>query len=69
MPREWIDREKLLKEYWKKQKSKQMTKLEELMAYADTAVDAACRCIGWLLGVLAALFVLNALLMLLTKLN
>ena len=38
-----------------------MTKIKKLMAYADTAVDAACRCIGWLLGVLAALFVLNAL--------
>ena len=38
-----------------------MTKIEKLMAYANAAVDAACRCIGWLLGVLAALFVLNAL--------
>ena len=25
MPREWIDRGTLLREYWKKQKSKQMT--------------------------------------------
>jgi len=38
-----------------------MTKIKKLMAYADTAVDAACRWIGWLLGVLTALFVLNAL--------
>ncbi len=46
-----------------------MTKLEKLMAYADAAVDAACRWAGWLLGVLAALFVLNALIMVLTGLN
>ena len=46
-----------------------MTKIKKLMAYVDTAVDATCRCIAWLLGVLAALFVLNVLLMLLTKLN
>ena len=38
-----------------------MTKLEKLMAYANAAVDAAARIAGWLLGVLAALFVLNAL--------
>lgn len=36
MPREWIDRGTLLREYWKKQKSKQMTKLE-LKASADAA--------------------------------
>ena len=36
MPREWIDRGTLLRKYWKKQKSKQMTKLE-LKASADAA--------------------------------
>ena len=39
------------------------------MAYADTAVDAAARMFGWLFGVLAALFVLNALIIWLNWLN
>ena len=44
MPREWIDVEELRKKHWKKQESKQMTKLEELKAAAaeyDAAADAS----------------------------
>ena len=37
-----------------------MTKIKKLMAYADTAVDTVCWCIGSLLGALAALAVLFA---------
>ena len=37
-----------------------MTKLKRLMAYADTAVDAACWWFGSLLGVLAAVIAIMA---------
>ena len=46
-----------------------MTKIKKLIAYLDIWIDAAARMFGWLLGVLAALFVLNALIIWLHWMN